>query len=167
METSEPLHHGRNSHNQSFAATRLTVVRIVAADVRIIPDCVHESGGRAVRNWKSHKVIRGAIIGPVVVGQVRRQGAGSNTSSGTTTSQPSHRRRPQYCGRDLFRSQLATASTLAYAQRIPAGGSNPSASWPMTVPCLSTSSQRFCPGFTSTRSPGEREAMARWTGCSG
>ena len=48
METSEPLHHGRNSHNQSFAATRLTVVRIVAANVRFIPQCVHESGGRPV-----------------------------------------------------------------------------------------------------------------------
>ena len=48
METSEPMHHGRNSHNQSFAVIRPTVVRIVAANVRFIPQCVHESGGRAV-----------------------------------------------------------------------------------------------------------------------
>ena len=49
METSEPLRRRRDSHNQSFAATRPTVVRIVAANVRFIPQCVHESGGRAVR----------------------------------------------------------------------------------------------------------------------
>ena len=47
--TSEPMHHGRNSHNQSFAVITPTVVRIVAANVRFIPQCVHEPGGRAVR----------------------------------------------------------------------------------------------------------------------
>ena len=56
METSEPMHHGRNSHNQSFAAIGPTVVRIVAANVRFIPQCLHETGGRAVRRTRRQRL---------------------------------------------------------------------------------------------------------------
>ena len=87
--------------------------------------------------------------------------SGSNTNSGTTTSQFSQRKLPWNCGSDFSLSHVTIARTVAEVQLMPSGGAKLLASCPTTVPSRSKSSQRFGPDRTSNESPGVSEAMAR------
>ena len=89
--------------------------------------------------------------------EIRTQGyaSGSNTSSGTTTSQRSHFSPSRNSGSDASRLQLTTAWTAAETHRVPAGGSKARARRPTTVPERSSSSHRLCASIrANSGSPG-------------
>ena len=90
--------------------------------------------------------------------------SGSNTSSGTTTSQSSQRRRSLYSGSDRSLSHVTMAMTVADLQRMPSGASKLPASCPTIVPLRFRSSKRFEPIRTCNGSPELSPAIARWTG---